>query len=79
MVHCTKLLKVCALSATIIACTLVPMPAQTNTALVAGTVLDQSGQVLPNATVTTNNEATGAVRTSITGSDGHCLQNGRNR
>ncbi len=72
LVHYTTLLKLCALSATIIAWTLMPsLPAQTNTALVAGTVLDQAGQVLPNSTISIKNEATGAIRTAITGTDGH--------
>ena len=53
-----------------------PLAAQTNTAVVAGTVLDQSGQVLPNATVTIKNEATGAIRTAITGADGHFKADG---
>ncbi len=50
--------------------------AQTNTAVVAGTVLDQSGQVLPSATVTIKNEATGSVRTAVTGQDGHFKADG---
>ena len=40
------------------------------TAVVAGRVLDQAGQLLPGTTITIKNEATGAVRTAITGSDG---------
>jgi protocatechuate 3,4-dioxygenase beta subunit len=73
-----RLLEVCALSTTILAWSLAPapLPAQTNTALVAGTVLDQTGQVLPNATVSIKNEATGAIRTASTDSDGHFKADG---
>jgi iron complex outermembrane recepter protein len=53
-----------------------PLAAQTNTAVVAGTVLDQAGQLLPNATVIIKNEATGAVRTAVTGVDGHFKADG---
>ena len=53
-----------------------PLAAQTNTAPVAGTVLDQTGQALPNATVTIKNEATGAVRTAMTGADGRFKADG---
>jgi iron complex outermembrane receptor protein len=53
-----------------------PLPAQTNTALVAGTVLDQTGQALTNATVTIKNAATGAIRTATTGADGHFRADG---
>ena len=68
-----RLLEVFTLGATMMACVPAPAPlrAQTNTALVAGTVVDQSGRVLPDATVTIKNEATGAIRTSTTGTDGH--------
>jgi iron complex outermembrane receptor protein len=52
------------------------LTAQTNTAAVAGTVLDQAGQLLPNATVTIKNEATGAIRTAMTGRDGHFKADG---
>ena len=57
---------------------IVPSPAvaQTNTAVVAGTVLDQAGQLLPNATVTIKNQATGAVRTAVSGPDGHFRADG---
>ncbi len=68
-----RLLQLCTLAATIFAGVLAPvtLPAQTNTALVAGTVLDQSGQPLPQAAVTIKSEATGAIRSAITGPDGH--------
>jgi hypothetical protein len=51
---------------------LVPMLAwaQTDTAAVVGTVTDPSGAVLPNATVTITNVATGAKRTTQTSSVG---------
>ena len=69
---------VCALSAAIVVGTLLPsrLAAQTNTAVVAGTILDQSGQVLPDATVTMKNGATGAIRTAVSGSDGHFKADG---
>ncbi len=50
--------------------------AQTNSAAVAGRVLDQAGQLLPNATVSIRNQATGAVRTATTGADGHFKADG---
>ena len=50
--------------------------AQTNSAVVAGTVLDQASQTLPNATVTMKNEATGAIRTAVTGTDGRFKADG---
>ncbi len=50
--------------------------AQTNSAVVAGTVLDQANQTLPNATVTMKNEATGAIRTAVTGTDGRFKADG---
>jgi iron complex outermembrane recepter protein len=53
-----------------------PLAAQTNTAVVAGTVLDQAGQLLPGATVTIRNEATGAVRTAVTDTEGRFKADG---
>lgn len=69
---------VCALGSTAFLGSVTPirLSAQTNTALVAGTILDQTGQVLPNATVSIKNEATGAIRTAITDSDGHFKADG---
>ncbi len=52
----------------------VPLQAQgeaTGNATIAGTVNDQSGTPVPTATVAVRNEASGAVRTSASGSDGH--------
>ena len=45
------------------------LEAQSATSL-AGTVLDQAGKAVPNATVTVKNEASGAVRTLTTDTDG---------
>jgi Carboxypeptidase regulatory-like domain len=67
---------VCALGSAIFLGSPTPLAAQTNTAVVAGTVLDQAGQLLPNATVSIKNEATGAVRTAVTGADGHFKADG---
>lgn len=53
-----------------------PLISQTNTAIVAGIILDQSGQLLPNATVTIRNEATGAIRTAVSGPDGRFKADG---
>jgi carboxypeptidase family protein/TonB-dependent receptor-like protein len=44
--------------------------AQVSTATVSGTVKDQSGAVLPGATVTATNTETGSVRTATSGSRG---------
>jgi len=44
--------------------------AQTNTVTLAGVATDESGSVLPGATVTATNTATGLVRTAITDSAG---------
>src|SRR5438093_10670187 len=46
-----------------------PAAAQ-DTGTVSGTVVDASGQVLPGATVTLVNEATGDARTTVTGDRG---------
>lgn len=68
----------CALGAAIFLCGITPQqaPAQTNAAAVAGVVLDQAGQRLPNATVSIRNQATGAVRTATTGNDGRFKADG---
>ncbi|HLJ48240.1 MAG TPA: TonB-dependent receptor [Bryobacteraceae bacterium] len=44
--------------------------AQAETGQISGTVLDQSGAAIPNATVTAVNTATGATRTTVTGAGG---------
>ena len=54
----------------------IQLSAQTNTSLVAGTVLDQSGTALPGATVSIKNQATGAIRTATTDPDGHFKADG---
>jgi outer membrane receptor protein involved in Fe transport len=45
--------------------------AQGGTAVISGTVFDQAGAVLPGAVVTATNEATGIVRETVTGGEGH--------
>jgi hypothetical protein len=48
-----------------------PLTAQTNaTGALTGTVMDASGAVVPNVTVTATNTDTGQVRTGMTGADG---------
>jgi hypothetical protein len=47
-----------------------PAAAQIDTASVVGTVLDQSGAVLPGVTVTATQEATGVVATAVTNASG---------
>ena len=47
-----------------------PLLAQVPTGTIAGTVTDQVAAVLPKATVTVTNKATGAARTVQTGADG---------
>ncbi len=46
------------------------LPAQSRAASLAGTVLDQVGKAVPNATVTAKNESTGATRTLTTDAEG---------
>ena len=46
------------------------LPAQSRAASLAGTILDQAGKAVPNATVTVKNESTGATRTLTTDADG---------
>jgi outer membrane receptor protein involved in Fe transport len=46
------------------------LPAQQETGSIKGTIKDQSGAVIPGATVTIKNVGTNAVRTTITGADG---------
>src|SRR5437867_3934945 len=47
-----------------------PLMAQTPTGTIAGTVTDQSGSVLPKATVTVTNKGTGATRVVQSGPEG---------
>src|SRR6516225_10027484 len=47
-----------------------PLLAQVPTGTISGTVTDQVAAVLPKATVTVTNKATGAARTVQTGADG---------
>ena len=45
--------------------------AQQLTGTISGTAYDQSGAVVPKANVVLKNEASGDVRTTVTGTDGH--------
>ena len=45
--------------------------AQQLTGTLSGTAYDQSGAVVPKASVVLRNEASGDARTTVTGSDGH--------
>ena len=46
------------------------LPAQTATGTISGTVTDESGAVIPSATVTITNKATGSARTLTANSEG---------
>ena len=48
----------------------VPAAAQIATATLSGTVRDDTGAALPNATVTVKSDATGATRRTTSGADG---------
>ena len=48
-----------------------PVTAQSDTAAITGTIRDQTGAVVPNATVSVKNEATGLERRATTNQDGH--------
>ena len=50
-----------------------PAPGQTTLGRVAGTVLDDSGAVLPGATITLTNTGTAQVQTTVSGSTGAFL------
>jgi hypothetical protein len=50
--------------------TTIPVLAQNPTGSIKGTVTDQQGAVIPNATITVTNKATGVVRTATSGGDG---------
>ncbi|MCU1339347.1 MAG: TonB-dependent receptor [Bryobacterales bacterium] len=50
--------------------------AQSGSASLAGTVLDQAGKAIPNASVAVKNEATGALHTSTTDAEGRFAAGG---
>ena len=50
--------------------TTIPVLAQNPTGSIKGTVTDQQGGVIQNATITVTNKATGSVRTATSGADG---------
>jgi hypothetical protein len=56
-------------AAWVLACAL-PGWAQTGTAVLSGTVTDSQGGVLPGATITATNDATGAARTTVANESG---------
>ena len=60
----------CICTLTAVLCAL-GLPAQSRAASLAGTVFDQAGKAVPNATVAVKNESTGAVRSLTTDQDGH--------
>src|SRR5437763_15169010 len=45
-------------------------PAQAPTGTISGTITDESGAVIPNASITITEKDTGAVRTLTSGADG---------
>ncbi len=53
-----------------VACSMIPALAQVTTGIIAGTVTDQTGAVVPDTPVTITNTATGATRTMNTNSSG---------
>lgn len=53
-----------------VACSVLPALAQVTTGIIAGTVTDQTGAVVPDTPVTITNTATGATRTMNTNSSG---------
>lgn len=65
-----KLLLISVTLLTLAARTTLPVMAQNPTGSIRGTVTDQQGAIIQNATVTVTNKATGDVRKVNTGSDG---------
>jgi hypothetical protein len=65
-----KLLLLTVTLVTLAARTTLPVMAQNPTGAIRGTVTDQQGAVIQNATVTVTNKATGNTRTANTGGDG---------
>src|SRR5947209_4557961 len=58
-----KILQLCLLLVLACLCAVSPVFGQAPTGTIAGTVIDESGAIIPNAEVTITNKATGAVRT----------------
>src|SRR5580658_6828417 len=52
------------------ACTELPVHAQTPTGTINGIVKDESGAVIPNASITITNKATGVARSATANADG---------
>jgi hypothetical protein len=67
--HCPRAFTVLALLALVV-CISIPATAQSDTASITGTIRDQSGSSVPNATVSVKNEATGLERRATTNQDG---------
>jgi hypothetical protein len=63
----------CLFALAVVICAL-GLPAQSHAASFVGTVFDQAGKAVPNATVALKNEATGAVRTLTTDQEGRPLR-----
>jgi hypothetical protein len=59
----------CLFALAVVLCAL-GLPAQSRAATLAGTVFDQAGKAVPNATVAVKNDSTGNLRTLTTDQDG---------
>ncbi len=68
--RCSTAARRLGLIAVLAAMTLSPLPAQTTTGTISGTVLDPSGQVVAGAKVSVTNEVAGEARVAITGPTG---------
>jgi len=67
---CSQILALLALAAFFALCAPPLMAQSSGTSGLAGVITDPSGAAIPNVTVTLTSNATGAVRTAITGTDG---------
>lgn len=65
-----RLLLLAAALLTLAVRTTIPVLAQNPTGSIKGTITDQQGAVIQNATITVTNKATGTVRTATSGADG---------